>query len=366
MNIYFNGTANNNVVPNENQQGKITIPAILLKMSIQDENNISQAIEGCGMNNPDYRDCRKIFSFNLVKQVEQVAKEINQKIKSRNINLNIYGYSRGGIGAFLLCKKLKLISPEKLTINVVVIDPVPGNFISTVQADFWFGGYTTLTAGVSDLSDCHNVQTMLLLYMNEPKPHIISILEDQNAFAPLLPSYSKNTKADVDVMRGLHGHAVRFNSSYGVVNGNSESILVLHRVIEFLKNSGAKFDFKKIHFENELYQLIINPTPEKLKQRYEIQNLLMRKETPYRDMHLSYRLFSRSGKKYLNKYHQTLDHSHDSLDEISLLVGMNPKTNTRLNKIIILIAMFILFYKVVSSALNNNKRHEEMRPHYLC
>ena len=61
-----------------------------------------------------------IFTFHLEQQVLKIATQVKKMLNDSDekIILNIYGFSRGAVAAFLLCQKLKAISPEHLTINV--------------------------------------------------------------------------------------------------------------------------------------------------------------------------------------------------------------------------------------------------------
>src|SRR6185312_17424243 len=197
ISVYFNGTDESNDVPKE-KEGFISLAALLDHMTVKDDlNHHSICVNGCGIETEDIRDIGGIFTFHLEKQVLKIAKHVEETIANSDdkIILNVYGFSRGGAAAFLLCQKLKHISADHLTINIAALEPVPGNFITSVYGDLLLGTNSSLSAAVADLTDCNNIANMFVLFTNEPMPDIF-------CHAPILPALPINCKVEVDVTPG--------------------------------------------------------------------------------------------------------------------------------------------------------------------
>src|SRR5258708_4449298 len=97
INVYFNGTKDSNRIP-ENQPGPITLAALLNQLTIFDPNSASWCINGCAVNNDDFRDFNSIFSFHLARQVSEIAEKVKIEINHNGpILLNLFGLSRGGL-----------------------------------------------------------------------------------------------------------------------------------------------------------------------------------------------------------------------------------------------------------------------------
>ena len=66
-----------------------------------------------------------IFGTGLDEQSQEVIEQVATEIeKSNTVSLNIYGDSRGAIGALMLAKQLGDFDPELLDINLALLDPV--------------------------------------------------------------------------------------------------------------------------------------------------------------------------------------------------------------------------------------------------
>ncbi|WP_045094544.1 hypothetical protein [Legionella fallonii] len=294
ISVYFNGTNDRNDVP---EKGRISLATLLAHITINDVNNYSFCVNGCGVESRDIRDLGVVFGFHLQKQVLKIAKEIKDIIDESedDIVLNIYGFSRGGIAAFSLCKELKQIAPERLTINVATVDPVPVNFIVSVCGDMFFGTKSTLSAAVADLTTCNNIANMLALFANRPLPDIYG-------FAPLLPALPTTCHSEIDVTPGRHESAVSFYKEGNSVRAlNNESVLVCNRVIEFMKQWGTVYDFERLQLDDIL--VCPSDSPQLLDLYEELARQTVNDEV--RSMHFSKTIFTTPG-KYLNRYHQRL------------------------------------------------------------
>jgi len=318
ISVYFNGTDDENDVP---LHGYITLATLLDQMTVKDDNkNISICVNGCGVESKDIRDLGMIFTFHLEQQVIKIAKKVERMINDSNekIILNIYGFSRGGAAAFLLCQKLKSISSERLTINVASFEPVPGNFISGAYSDVLLGINTTLSAAVADLTECSNIANMLILFTNQPLPDIA-------CHAPILPVLPPDCKSEVDVTPGCHKGSVSY---YKLVNEiqatNDESAIVFHRIVEFMQKCGTSFNFNKFKLNNDL---IDSDDKKKVLKMYDnlAQKMSFGNDVRDRPMHFLNTIFTAKNiKKYLNRYHQQLCHV-DVNDQDCALTVQNRK-----------------------------------------
>lgn len=295
-NIYFNGTNETAEIPRSGQL--ISLATVLHEMTTD---SAKQNVPGCAVDNPDVRDLGQIFTFNLTAQVKQIAHEIEQELasSSKAITLNIYGFSRGAVAAFLVAQLLKHIPKDRLIINIVAIDPVPGNFITTVHGDLILGVASTLSAAVADLSECNNIGRLLILFTNE---HV-----DAVCHAPILPTYPKLCHAEIDVTPGCHSTAVAFiNINNFFTNLNQESAVVFYRVIEFMQKCGTTLDLSKFKLTKVLRldsDISINQN-HNLKTLY--SSLLQNSTNDSRVMHLYNMILTRANKLYLNHHHQKL------------------------------------------------------------
>src|SRR5690348_10382859 len=113
ISVYFNGTDESNHF-SKSSFSTISLPALLNELTVQDESHITLVYDGCGIKNPYYSDMGGLFTYYLIDQISDTAKKI-EKVRVENskdeVIVNVYGFSRGGVGAFLLCQKLKHISP---------------------------------------------------------------------------------------------------------------------------------------------------------------------------------------------------------------------------------------------------------------
>lgn len=286
---------------------------VLNELTVKDQNNISICLDGCGINNPYYIDLGGIFSWNLEAQINELVDDIKERLGNEKITLNLYGFSRGGAGVYLLAKKLKDIDPEQLEINILAFEPVPGNFVYGVYVDKFLGLNRTLSSMISDLSDCRNLNRVQSLYTNEPLPDI-------TCHAPILPAFHATCEHTVDVVPGCHKNAESFTVRYDARNKyfitpyNVQSAIAFRLVRTFLQECGTIFDDTKF----ELYSQLQESTPLKtLYNSYSESNRLLRTT---RHMHFSNSITTSSGKSFLNKDDQTRDTGNFEASNCSLSV----------------------------------------------
>lgn len=322
ISVYFNGTDDDNDVP---EHGRITLAALLDQMTVEDHNNFSICVNGCGVETQDIRDLGAIFTFHLEKQVLKIAKQVEEMVKSSEdkIVLNVYGFSRGGAAAFWLAQKVKYIPADRLTLNIASFEPVPGNFITNVYGDLLLGTNSTLSAAIADLTECKNVANALVLFTNQPLPDIA-------CHAPILPALPTTCKTEVDVTPGCHKGAVAFyKRGESIQPANDESAIAFHRIVEFMQKCGTLFIFDKLRLDRNL--VYSNESKEdspnrRLLSLYEglAGKTSFRDAGQSRSMHLRNTIFTaRDSKKYLNHYHQQLCNVENASDKDCVLTIRN-------------------------------------------
>lgn len=316
INVYVNGTLDSNEVP---QNGSISLATLLHHLTVRNENSMSTCIKGCALESWDPRDLYLVFSFHSSTQAARIVHQVEQELNDSEepIVLNIYGFSRGAIVAFMACLKLSHVDRSRLIINVAGFDPVPVNYQRSVKADMFFGTETTLSSKVADLSACSNVGEMLVLFTNRPCPSFMG-------FSPILPSLPVTSHFEVDVMPGRHEDAVAFTLDHGKISAvNTESILMFHRIVAFMQRCGTVFDFSLFRFDDNLVVPV------------DSNHLLgLYAQTAHdiagqhdRSMHLDNQIHTShsADRVYLNRHHQTLAGVVPSDDQCILTVENNPQ-----------------------------------------
>jgi hypothetical protein len=316
INVYINGSLDSNKMP---LNGSISLATLLHHLTVRNDNSLSSCINGCALESYDIRDLYMAFSFHTGAQAARIAREVEQEVNDSEdpIVLNIYGFSRGAIAAFMACLKLKHVDRTQLTINVAAFDPVPLNFERSVKADMFFGTGTTLSSKVADLGTCLNVGEMLVLFTNRPYPGFMG-------FSPILPSLPDTSHFEVDVMPGKHEDAVAFTLNQGVVSAvNTQSILMFHRIVKFMQNCGTVFDFSRLQFDENL---VVQADSEHLLGFYAeaVHNSAAQHD---RSMHLNNKIHTIHSEEriYLNRHHQTLAGVAPNDDQCILTVERNPQ-----------------------------------------
>lgn len=224
ISVYFSGTG-------FSINDTAFLAASLCAKTEENESQIKMGFNGCGV---DYGFTGVIFGSGLDKQCEKVIDSTIQEINAgHQITLNVYGHSRGGIAALLLAKQLGYIDKEKLAINLALLDPVPGNFITTSSIDSF---KISLANKVMDLSDCGPLKKVLALYPHRPLPDIA-------CHAPLLVSYPQETEVEEEVINGCHAEAEQI--------GHISSVLATIRVEEFLVKNGTQLKADRVYNDTD-------------------------------------------------------------------------------------------------------------------
>lgn len=306
LSVYFNAPYESNEIPS---QGNISLATLLDHMTLTNmKDTFSICVNGYIMDSDDLLDACGLFAFHLGNQVNTIANRVKTLLESKedSLVLNIYGFSRGGVAALLLCQKLKQIPSERLTINVASFEPVPGNYITTANYDIWLDSKLTLSSEIADLTQCQNLVKALVLFTNQKLPEI-------TYHGAILPTFPNTCQAEIDVTAGNHANAVNFyKKGQSVKPMNYESAAVFNRITDFLQQCGTQFDFNRLELDHALvYSQESKSSQSNTKLLALYQHLTARTAVldgaTIRSMHLSNSIFTaNTPKKYLNRYHQKL------------------------------------------------------------
>jgi hypothetical protein len=325
FNVYINGTNQSN------ELGSFTSLAnVLHAMTVQNEGHASLCLEGCGVNNSDPRDMGAIFTFYLESQVNKVVEQINGIIQNSNdkLILNLYGFSRGGAAVFWMCKKLKNIDPSRLEINVASLEPVPGNFIRASYIDNLSGAGTTLSSQISDLSDCKNINNVLVLFTNIP-------LDDIACHGPVLPILPASAKTTVDVIPGCHANAQFYQRVLnGLDSDTPQSAISFHYIANFMRDCETQFDFKRFTLSTNLdlknqqrLKAILSDQVKGImrpEDRQRLEKYLPKGEGDVfeskRSMHFYNEIITKPDNAYLNLMHKKLETNQDDVDNSNCIL----------------------------------------------
>jgi hypothetical protein len=137
-----------------------------------------------------------LFANGLRDEAEEVRDIVSKLMESQHhVVVNVFGLSRGGIAAIYLAQALsgEGFSPNKLTLNMMLFDPVPGDQV--------LSGFPWTGRNAKDVSGCAALKRVLALYPHEPLPWI-------SFHAPLLCRYPDTCRVDEDVILGCHQGAL--------------------------------------------------------------------------------------------------------------------------------------------------------------
>lgn len=164
--------------------------------------HFKMGFNGCGI---DYGLSGLLFGSGLEAQCAEAEQVVKQLIKNGNkVTLNAIGLSRGGIASLLLAKQLGGIDQFHLEINLMLLDPVSGNALTTAYLDIF---NHTLANKAMDLSRSMNLKRVTVLYPyleigDESGQWVDRILE---AFhVPIRPTYPAHCMVKEDVILGAH------------------------------------------------------------------------------------------------------------------------------------------------------------------
>jgi hypothetical protein len=305
FNVYINGTDEDNGL---NIGGITSLANLLQVLTLQNEQQSSICLNGCGVNNSHPLDLGGLFTFHLGRQVNQVVTMVQEKLRSdEKLTLNLYGFSRGGAAVFWICKKLADVPAEKLEINVASLEPVPGNFIWASNLGKKLGINLTLTNIIADLRDCKNIKNALVLFTNQ---YMLPIM----GHAPVLPLLPSSTNKRVDVVPGCHkGAELFYMNSNGRYAAYKNSDITFHYVTRHLKAWGTEFHEKHVSLADHL----------KDTNESSISSLNIGDKTDNREMHFNNNIITRE-KDYNNLLDIEIENDNIIEPEISKPIPLDP------------------------------------------
>lgn len=290
ISVFFSGTAHR--VSDTN-----TLVYLLEKYIDTNTSQKTIAFDGCGVT---HGTRGVIFGTGLDEQCQEVIGQLEAEIKKGNtVSLNVYGHSRGAIGGLMLAKQLCAIDPSLLEINLALLDPVPGNLITTSTIDLFD---ISLAKKTMDLRKCKPLQNVLTLYPHQPLPTLA-------VHAPLFSLYPEHTKVEEDVIAGCHAGAQFQDFISDQVFFNRDSFITFARIFQFLKDCGSQFKPLPELKVRELPQLNVNidTLDQALLSVYHAENEAHHEKT-YRDCHSAkgIKINTKDQASFFNLHHQRL------------------------------------------------------------
>mmetsp|Transcript_60338 Transcript_60338/g.156736 ORF Transcript_60338/g.156736 Transcript_60338/m.156736 type:complete len:330 (-) Transcript_60338:140-1129(-) len=184
------------------------------------------SFEGCGVTLPVQGT---LFATGLREQCAVIKSYVDSFISAGVfVKINFVGLSRGGIGGCYLAQELSDYSRDKVVLNMLLFDPVPGNLVWMARIDLL--GLMNANRSM-DVSSCKVLDRVVVLYPHEPLPDI--------AFhAPVLPTFPEGCQVDQDVILGCHQGALWLHS-------RADTCLAFARIRDFLIGCGSQLDRAK-------------------------------------------------------------------------------------------------------------------------
>ncbi len=232
LSVYFSGT-------DHYLSDRHCLASVLYDATFVDDVNLKMGFNGCGI---DYGLKGQIWGSGLEDQCKKVVGKVIELLKAgHRVKLNTYGHSRGGIACLLLAKMLGKFDRDLVEVNLALMDPVPGNFVTTSMLDFT---HRTLARKAMDMSECRNLNQVLALYTNQPIPNY-------HAHAPLIPQYPAHCRVSEEIIPGCHTGA-QYVAVSGIEGPNKESNITLNLVSRFLTKLGTLFGYPIACLQDEM------------------------------------------------------------------------------------------------------------------
>ncbi|RUQ85177.1 hypothetical protein [Legionella septentrionalis] len=313
------------------------------------------AFDGCGIT---HGLSGIIFGTGLDQHCQKVIEQIAAEIKKGNtVSLNAYGHSRGATGLLLLAKQLSTVEKNLLEINLALLDPTPGNLITSATLDF-LG--ISLANKTKDLRNCLPLSNVLALYPNVPLPAI-------TLRAPSFSLYPERTKVEEEAIAGYHAQTQHLTINPSGVVFSPESFITFARVVKFLQENGTQFKpFPSIRVEGMLdLKVDSNRLDDALLAVYQKVNELHHDKT-YRNCHSDHGVIINTKEKaeYFNLHHQylagkskkkdsarvTLEESYSLAAVLRRTVHNYPKMWQMIKWVSISLIIAFLIFTIITSA----------------
>ncbi|HVY53341.1 MAG TPA: hypothetical protein VHA13_02360, partial [Gammaproteobacteria bacterium] len=202
----------------------------LYSSTITSSNQIAMGYTGCFFSHGFFAGM--LFGAGTVENAQKVADQALILVRQgKRVTVNCYGYSRGAISALLVAKMLGHVDECLLEVNLALLDPVPGNFTTSVALDAFD---VTLANQVIDLRRSRNLKHVLSFYATH---HLF-------ALTPVVPLYPSHTELQEKTLAGDH------NDFEGIYLAGCGVYSYVH---EFLKQHGTQFNHEP-SVEDEIWR----------------------------------------------------------------------------------------------------------------
>lgn len=206
--------------------------------------------------NHNLRDMGGLFAHSLETQVETALAPVHNLVKAgHKVDVIFHAFSRGVIAAFQAAIELSQYTSDQVTVRIGGgVDPATGNMAAFATASSMLSRNASWAAKVNDLSKCHNLVGVLLLFASRKPQYDVghqstSSLANE-CFDPLLPILPAHLTSDdivIDVLPGVHGDlnnltyraASDDKTVAGVEVSGRPSIFAFHQVVDYLQKHGG-------------------------------------------------------------------------------------------------------------------------------
>lgn len=195
-----------------------------------------------------------IFGTGLDRQVAAVVAQIDTWLKQGyTIKLNGAGHSRGAVALLMLMLALKHVPATHLSSNIVLIEPVPGNLITTALVDPF---KISLAQKVNDLRGCAHLKNVLALYGAQTDMPSIA------CHAALQPTYPSTAQVREVLLPANHVNiqTANFNQPNRTITTTPFSLAAIKLMLDFLNFHGSSTPNNLAPQQNHLNRT--NHTPE--------------------------------------------------------------------------------------------------------
>lgn len=185
------------------------------------------SFEGCGVS---HGVVGVLFAVGLREQCQVIRQYVEGWVRAgRTVLVNFVGLSRGGIGGLYLAQELSGFDAAQVLLNLLLFDPVPGNFV-------WVSRFLDLASLSNanlamDVSHVGNLGRVVVLYPHEPLPALA-------VHAPLLCKFPETCQLEQDVILGCHQGAL-------FVRPQADTCLSFARIRDFLRAGGTPLNTKQ-------------------------------------------------------------------------------------------------------------------------
>lgn len=184
--------------------------------------------------------------FDDAKCVANTIKAFLTQNPKISVRLVATGYNRGAVAAVMIAKELSLVNSERLSIRLVLHDPVPGNLINSQGLSFVADN---LSAEALDVANCLPLKKVLCLYAHTRGGKELGIIN--NFYNQLLPVWPSHATVEEDVYLGDHTtYGISMHTGYSIdwnpydpesTDFALQAPLIQIRTLSFLLENGIAF-----------------------------------------------------------------------------------------------------------------------------